>query len=182
VLPKISMRNYLGLAMRGTVPIETTGDAGENQSPAPGYGWSRSERRRLLFQEELHASVRQLRKEFHINGERIFLAGAGDGGTLAWDLFLARPEWFAGVAVLDGHFPWHRRPLRRYHELRGKHVFLATDAQDSAAVTQAEQVGRLLYTAGLEVSVRCHVPGPRRPRSLMRNIDYWIMQSIGGCR
>jgi len=179
VLPQISMRNYLGLALRGTVPANATAETGGG-APA-GYGWSRSERMRLLFQDELHASVRRLRKDFHINSERVFLAGAGDGGTLAWDIFLARPEWFAGVAVLDGRFPWRRRPLRRYRELRGKHVFLATDAHDPAGVSQAEQVGRLLYSAGLEVSVRCHVPGPRRPRSLLRNIDYWIMQSIGGC-
>jgi len=161
------------------VPVNATAEAG---SGAPtGYGWSRSERMRFLFQDELHANVRRLRKDFHINGERIFLAGAGDGGTLAWDLFLARPEWFAGVAVLDGRFPWRRRPLRRFRELRGKHAFLAADAQNPAVVSQAEQVGRLLYSAGLEVSVRCHVPGSRRPRTLLRNIDYWIMQSIGGC-
>jgi len=173
------MRNYLGLALRGTVPANATAPAGGDGSA--GYGWSRSERMRHLFQDELHASVRRLRQDFHIHTERVFLAGAGDGGTLAWELFLARPEWFAGVAVLGGRFPWRRRPLRRYRELRGKHVFVAAETQDPTGVSQAEQVGRLLYSAGLEVSVRCHVPGPRRPRSLLRHIDHWIMQAIGGC-
>lgn len=179
VLPHISMRNYLGLALRGTAPAKGRA-AGENKAPS-GYRWSRSERSRLLFQDVLHASVHRLRQDFHIHSERIFLAGAGDGGTLAWELFLARPEWFAGVAVFEGRFPWRRRPLRHYRELRGKHVFLAADAHNPASLENAEHLGRLLYSAGLDVAVRCHLPGPRRPRSLFRNLDHWIMEAIGGC-
>ena len=179
VLPHISMRNYLGLALRGTAPAnqQAHGDA----NAAAGYRWSRSQRMRLLFEDDLHASVRRLRQDFHIHTERIFLAGAGDGGSLAWEIFLARPEWFAGLAVFGGRFPWRRRPLRRYRELRGKRVFLAANALDPAGLSRAEQLGRLLYSAGLEVSVRCHLPGRRWPRSLFRHVDNWIMEAIGGC-
>jgi phospholipase/carboxylesterase len=179
VLPHISMRNYLGLALRGTAPANPRAQ-GDDEASA-GYGWSRSQRMRLVFEDELHASVRRLRQDFHVHTERIFLAGAGDGGTLAWEIFLARPEWFAGLAVFGGRFPYRRRPLRRYRELRGKHVFLAANSLDPAGLNRTEQLGRLLYSAGLEVSVRSHLPGRRWPRSLYRHVDHWIMQAIGGC-
>jgi phospholipase/carboxylesterase len=179
VLPHISMRNYLGLALRGTAPAHPQ-SLSEGNVPA-GYRWARSEKSRLLFQDELYASARQLRRDFHMHTERVFLAGAGDGGTLAWELFLARPEWFAGVAAFGGRFPWRRRPLRHYRALRGKRVFLAANADDPAGLSNAEQLGCLLYSAGLEVAVRCHLPGRRWPRSLFRNVDHWIMESIGGC-
>ncbi len=179
VLPHISMRNYLGLALRGTAPADPRVDNEGRESA--GYRWSRSQRMRLAFQDELYASVRQMRQDFHIHTERVFLAGAGDGATLAWEVFLARPEWFAGLAVFGGQFPWRRRPLRNYRELVGKRLFLAANALDPSGLSRAEQVGRLLYTAGLDVSVRCHMPSRRWPRALFRNVDRWIMEGIGGC-
>jgi len=173
VLPWISMRNYVGLALRGTQALA-------NES-SDTYGWSKSDRDRLAFQDELHASVRHLRRDYHIHSERIFLAGAGDGATMAWDLFLSRPEWFAGVAVFGGSFPWRSRPLRRFRALSGKRVFLAADVENSADVLQAERVGRLLHSAGLEVSARSHRPGRRLSRAMLRHLDFWIMEAIGGC-
>jgi phospholipase/carboxylesterase len=173
VLPMISMRNYLGLALRGTA--RTNGDAGE------AFSWSRTRNAGLQFEEQLHASVRQMRRDFHIHTERVFLAGAGEGGTMAWDLFLTRPQWFAGVAVLGGRFPWGRRPLRQFRDLCGKRALIVADSQQSPSPAQAEQVGRLLYAAGLEVAVRAPAAGPALSRPLMRRVDRWIMRAIGGC-
>jgi phospholipase/carboxylesterase len=179
VLPQISMRNYLGLALRGTAKAHPRTQT--DGSVSQGFRWSRSERVKIAFQDELHASVRHVRQDYHVHTERIFLAGSGDGATLAWDLFLARPEWFAGLAVFGGRFPWRRRPLRRFRELRAKRVFLAADARDPDGLSKAETIGSLLYSAGLEVAVRCHVPNEQWPQSLFRPIDRWIMEGIGGC-
>jgi phospholipase/carboxylesterase len=173
VLPMISMRNYLGLSLRGTA--RANGDA------ADAFGWSRTRSAGLAFEEQLHASVRQLRRDFHIHTERVFLVGAGEGGTMAWDLFLTRPQWFAGVAVLGGRFPWGRRPLRQFRDLCNKHALIVADAENAPSRAQAEQVGRLLYAAGLEVAVRAPAAGRGSWRPLLRQVDRWIMRSIGGC-
>jgi phospholipase/carboxylesterase len=173
VLPMISMRNYLGLALRGTA--RTNGDA------ANTFSWSRTRNAGLQFEEQLHASVRQMRRDFHIHTERVFLVGAGEGGTMAWDLFLTRPQWFAGVAVLGGRFPWGRRPLRQFRSLCGKHALIVADAHNAPSRAQAEQVGRLLYAAGLEVAVRAPASARASSRPLLRQVDRWIMRSIGGC-
>ena len=179
VLPHISMRNYLGLALRGTAKAHPRTNA--DGSVSQGYRWSRSERAKIAFQDELHASVRRVRQDYHVHTERIFLAGSGDGATLAWDLFLARPEWFAGIAAFGGRFPWRRRPLRHYRELRGRRVFLAADAHDPDGLSKGEEIASLLYSAGLDVVLRCHLPKERWPQSLFRPVDRWIMEAIGGC-
>jgi phospholipase/carboxylesterase len=173
VLPMISMRNYIGLALRGTA--RTSRDASD------AFSWSRTRNAGLDFEERLYASVRQMRRDFHIHTERVFLVGAGEGGTMAWDLFLTRPQWFAGVAVLGGRFPWGRRPLRQFRALSGKQALIVADNQKAPSHAQAEQVGRLLYTAGLEVSVRTSACGRPSSRPLLRQVDRWIMRSIGGC-
>jgi phospholipase/carboxylesterase len=174
VLPRISMRNYLGLAPRGTARAQ-----GDSQND-DRFAWSRSDRSCVAFQDELCAGVRQLRRDFHVHTERVFLIGAGDGGTMAWDLFLSRPEWFAGVAVLGGRFPLRQRPLRRFRQLQGRRLFLSSDGRDAGEMVRAKRVGRLMHNAGLDVSLRTH-SGNRSSRSLLRQIDRWIMQGIGGC-
>jgi phospholipase/carboxylesterase len=173
VLPRISTRNYVGLALRGM--------ARESQAAADGCRWSKLERERLAFQDELHASVREVRRDFHIHSERVFLVGAGEGATMAWDIFLARPEWFAGLAVLGGRFPWRRRPLRRFRALRRKRLLLTPDSRAAAERNQAERVARLMHAAGLELSLTPPSNGRRMSRSALRRVDYWIMESIGGC-
>jgi phospholipase/carboxylesterase len=173
IVPHISTRNYIGLALRGTVQ-QSENDDGR-------HGWSRSLQIRDAFEQELHSAVCNLRQEYHIHSERIFLMGAGDGGTAAWDLFLNRPEWFGGAAVLNGAFPWRDRPLRQFHQLRGKSVFLATKTKKRRTVREMERAGRLLYTAGLEVAVRRYRSASGQSPAILRNIDRWIMETIGGC-
>jgi phospholipase/carboxylesterase len=172
-LPKISMRNYLGLALRGTAPIK--GDA------AAGFRWSRKGNASAQLEDELYANVRRLRRRFHIHTERVFLVGAGEGGTMAWDLFLMRPQWFAGIAVLGGKFPWGHRPLRHFRDLSGKHALIVSDTQHAASRGQAERVGQLLYSAGLEVAVRAPGSAQTLSRAMLRHVDRWIMGAIGGC-
>jgi phospholipase/carboxylesterase len=180
VLPRISTRNYIGLALRGNgqtaVPAKAAADSG---AAAGGFGWSRRER--FTFQDELHASVRELRRDFHIHPERVFLAGAGEGATMAWDVFLARPEWFAGLAVLGGRFPWRRRPLRQFRALRRKELMITPDSGTPADRSQTESIARLMHAAGLELTVGSPSNGRRLSRSVLRRVDYWIMDSIGGC-
>ena len=58
------------------------------------------------FTESEHAAVeismRDARRRFSIDSNRIFLAGAVLGGYMAWDLGLSHPDRFAGVAIISG--------------------------------------------------------------------------------
>jgi len=71
--------------------------------------------------------------------------------------------------------------LRQFRALSGKQALIVADNQKAPSHAQAEQVGRLLYTAGLDVSVRTSACGRPSSRPLLRQVDRWIMRSIGGC-
>ncbi|OJW19241.1 MAG: hypothetical protein BGO49_12155 [Planctomycetales bacterium 71-10] len=47
-------------------------------------------------------AVRDARKRYAIDADRVFLAGQLAGGNMAWDVGLGHPDLFAGVAVISG--------------------------------------------------------------------------------
>jgi pimeloyl-ACP methyl ester carboxylesterase len=47
-------------------------------------------------------ALRDARKRYAIDGDRIFAAGQLMGGNMAWDLALSHPDLFAGVVVISG--------------------------------------------------------------------------------
>lgn len=46
--------------------------------------------------------VRDLKRKFQIDPDRVFLSGFGEGGNMAFDVGLAHPDLFAGVAPIGG--------------------------------------------------------------------------------
>ena len=58
-------------------------------------------------------AVAQIRQRFHVHRQRIFLAGSGDGGTMAIRLALRSADHYAGAASIGGCFPQHHSPLAR---------------------------------------------------------------------
>lgn len=61
------------------------------------------------FSEGEHAAVelalRDARRRFAVDGDRVFLGGQLSGANMAWDFGLAHPDLFAGVVVISG-FPF----------------------------------------------------------------------------
>ncbi len=59
------------------------------------------------YTPEEHATVsetlRDLRRRFHVDCDRVFLFGLGDGGTMALDVGLSHPGLFAGVLPMSGN-------------------------------------------------------------------------------
>lgn len=130
-------------------------------------------------EETVFDAVSQLRRRLHIHTERVYLAGAGDAGTLALQIGLNRPEWFAGIVALSAAFPESPRLLARYNDLRGKRVLLAVGQHaEPALLTDALFAQRLLWSAGLNVTARVHEGESAMTRGLLAEIDRWIMQPI----
>ena len=89
LMPRISPQNYLGLAVEGLTP--TNRFASGSMSPTGSLDPLDA----LL--ETLKDVVPQMRREFHVHSERIYLAGFGDQASVALRMLLRRPEWFAGA-------------------------------------------------------------------------------------
>jgi len=72
---------------------------------APEYGLP-GEAKDYHFSPAEHAAVelalRDARRRFAIDADRVFLGGQLNGGHMAWDFGLAHPDMFAGVAVVSG--------------------------------------------------------------------------------
>ncbi len=56
-------------------------------------------------------SIRDARKRFNVDSDRIFLSGHGMGGTAAFDIGMSHPDLFAGVIPIcgfsDGYCKWY---------------------------------------------------------------------------
>jgi hypothetical protein len=61
--------------------------------------------------------LRDARKRYAIDSDRVFLAGQLTGGNMAWDFALAHPDLFAGVIVVSG-FPAYYVPRYLPHHER----------------------------------------------------------------
>ena len=62
----------------------------------PEYHYTPSE------QAAAQLAIRDARKRYAIDSDRIFAAGQVIGGNMAWDLALAHPDQFAGAVVISG--------------------------------------------------------------------------------
>ena len=131
-----------------------------------------------LLEDQLHETFLSLRRQFHLNTERVYLLGCGSAGTQALATGFQQPDWFAGIAALSSEWPEADRPLLRYQALRGKRVLLGvTDADEAPLLADTAYAARLLWTAGMHVTtVSTSGSDPLRP--MLREVDRWVMQAI----
>lgn len=170
LMPRISPQNYLGLAVEGLTT--TNRFAVGPLAPANAHDSIDA----LL--EVLKDVACQMRREFHVHSERVYLAGFGDQAALALEMLLRRPEWFAGVLSF-GLRKTHLAPISDFNELRGKRVFLGAGIRDTR-VSLPEQValGRLLRTTGMNVVLRSYDTADEPTPKWLRDVDQWLMNAV----
>ncbi len=168
VMPQISNRNYIGVALRGNTSLEK------------GHGWSLDEPGIASLVHDVRAVAVSLRREYHVHSERIYLAGFGNGATAAVEVMLRQPEWFGGVLSLNGGLPKIDQPLDSLAELKDKRILIATSINSHATkVGDVVATGRLLYAAGMQVGTRVYQDSGRKPsKKMLRDIDSWLMDDI----
>ena len=168
VMPQISNRNYIGVALRGNTSLEK------------GHGWSLDDAGVTSIVDDVRAVAVSLRREYHIHSERIYLAGYGSGATAAVEVMLRQPEWFGGVLSLNGGLPKIDQPLGSLPELKDKRILIATTVNSQTTkVGDVVAAGRLLYAAGMQVGTRVYQDSGHRPsKKMLRDIDSWLMDDI----
>lgn len=129
--------------------------------------------------ERVRLAVTQLRSEYRVHGERIFIAGEGAAATLALLLQFQHPDWFAGVITVSGQRPGLPRSLSRFRELAGKRVFLAhSELEPLARQDEVRRLALLLNSSGLRVCARKYRTQSLVGRGLLRDVDRWIMSAV----
>jgi phospholipase/carboxylesterase len=173
VMPLVSLRNYVGVAPRGTLVMD------DEDAATSSYCWSQSEDQIALAAHRVMDAVDAAREKFNIARRRIFLAGMDCGGTMAFRLALRHPDWFTGVLSLGGEFPQGNMPFMRLTEARRLPVFVAC-GRESKTYPQAQVCDnlRLWHSAGLSVTLRQYPCGDEITADMFGDMDRWIMEQI----
>lgn len=88
-----------------------SGDGKPGQAQRHGYiviapEWADPQQRDYDYSVKTHQAVllclRDARKRFHIDSDRVFLSGHGTGGDAAFDVGMSHPDLFAGVIPIAG--------------------------------------------------------------------------------
>jgi phospholipase/carboxylesterase len=189
-MPFISLRNYVAVSPRGTVAADdrkaydSSGPhaqaAGSDRGAGRvGYAWEQTEKQILLAESRVLEAVEHARQTFNIAPRRIFLAGFGCGGTMAFRIALNLPDIFAGALSLGGPFPLGFNPLAQLVRARGLKWLLSTGRESRRYPPDrvCENL-RLLYAAGMSISLRQYPCGDDLTTQMLGDIDRWIMEQL----
>jgi phospholipase/carboxylesterase len=171
--PRVSRRNYICIALRGPRLL------GARDDGEPGYAWDYAEPHQALVEDYVFRAVEQTRRSYHVHSERIYLAGFGEGATLAYRLGLAFPERFGGIISLNGSLPPRGTFFLRLPEVRQLRVLIGHGLANTVVpLGVARNDFRLLYTAGLAVRMHSYATSHRLHPHMLRDTNRWIMETI----
>jgi phospholipase/carboxylesterase len=162
--PRLSRRNFICIGLRGPVAMKGF-----------GYSWGDNSHASLI-EDYLLDAVAQTRRNYHVHSERIYLAGFGEGATLAYRLGLTFPEKLAGVISLNGAMPRTDRPLLRLPEVRNLRVLIGHGIANSVVpLSMAQADRRVLYSAGLSVTMHTYPTNHKIHPHMLRDLNRWVI-------
>ncbi len=140
------------------------------------YAWGLQGSVDALVEDYVLRAIELTRRSYHVHSERIYLAGIGEGASLAYNLGLEFPEKLGGVISLNGAMSRRGRPLFRLPEIRQLRIFIGHGiANATVPLTYAREDHRLLYTAGLNVEMRTYPATHRLHPDMLRDVNRWMM-------
>ncbi|VTS06162.1 alpha/beta hydrolase [Tuwongella immobilis] len=173
--PRLSRRNYICISVRGP---EILGHKADGRG---SYGWGTEGQFDAETESYVLSAIEQTQRSYHIHSERIFLAGFCEGATPAYRLGLSMPDRIGGIIALNGRLPkaTTSSPLFRLPEIRNLPVFLGHGIANSVVpLTHAKQDFRLLYSAGVDVTLRTYPTNHKLHTTMLGDIDQWIIDRV----
>ncbi len=171
VMPLVSMRNYVAVAPRGVRLRDSDGPETR--------GWQQSDRVIDQAKQRIFDAIDSARRRFHVAEGRVFLAGFGSGGTMAFRVALDHPREFAGVLSFCGAFPDGGAPLGNLVDARRLPILLAVGRRGSGYDSDAVCGDlRLLHTAGFTTMLRQYPCGDELSPQMLTDMDRWIIEQI----
>ncbi len=168
VMPGISLRNYVGVA-----------PAGNLGNPAQGNQWSQSPSGISAAVERVSQAIDHAQIKTSIRPDRVFLAGYGNGGTMALRVGFELSHLVAGVLSFNGPFPQGMTPLRDWMSCRKVPLFWShgRKSEEFCEGKLCDQL-KLLHIAGFNVTLRQYPHGDELPATALSDANRWIMESI----
>jgi len=180
IMPFISLQNYISVAPRGlSLKEKKWRDIFHRSGQSTNrymslYNWLEEPEAIAEAEQRIFDSIRVAQQKYHINPQKIFLAGADQGGTMALRIAASHPDSFAGVISLDGGFPQTNQPLRCWHSIRPLRMAILKNRNNSVYTTKmAAQQLKMFHTAGMSVTIR-EYPNDKR-FTMFSDMNHWFM-------
>lgn len=172
--PRISRRNHIVIALRGPKELGIRADG------LPGYSWADSEESDGLVAEYLLRAVEMTRRTYHVHSERVYLAGVGEGASVAYRLGLSMPDRIGGIIALNGAIPRvDNSPLFRLPEVRSLRVLIGHGVNnETTGIEVARRDFRLLYSAGVDVRMMSYPCGHQVHPAMLRDVNRWVIHRL----
>lgn len=168
IMPELSMRNYVGVG-----PQAVSGN------DSHGFYWEQTGDSINHSVQAVCDAIDHARLTLNINSERIFLAGYGAGGTMAYRVGMELSEVVSGIISLNGPMPSERTPLRDWMRCRELPLFWGhcRNSIEFGEPQLCDQL-KLLHVAGFSVTLRQYPNGDELPVQMLSDLDRWIMETI----
>lgn len=168
VMPLVSVRNYVGVAPRGTRRTSKT---------QRFYSWRQTPGEVAEACQRVRDCVEIARENYNIHKNRVFVAGCGEGGTMALRVGLEHPELFAGAISLGGPVPRGGNAFHRINAARKLPLMIsASTGEGSYTNEQLTADVRLLHSGGFSLNVMLYPEGDGLTDTMFSDIDSWLME------
>lgn len=170
VMPHISLRNYVGIGIRGTRAADTMGHR---------FDWHTSPAAVVSAHDATCEAVDEAMRRFCIHPSRVVLAGYREGGTMAQRIALRDPEKFAGVISLGGRIP--TGGMNNFTQLRRRRLPMLWQWGERNPQYTEDNVKsdcRLTMSIGADVELRQYPDDDEMNTAVLSDIDEWIMRRI----
>lgn len=169
-LSAISPQNYVGLGLRGP--------CADSDEPTRHYSWPDQPAASSLA-GQVRDAIDEAGETINLHTDRVFIAGSREGGSLAVELGLMYPEWFAGVIAVDPAPLRERRLFARFQDAREQNVFLGSGVSPTRETRQTvRHLTELMHSAGMAIETHRSTETEQRQQKMGRTIDSWVMQTI----
>lgn len=170
-LPRISPQNYLGLGLRGPLPVV--------RGLPTQRTWSLGAEHLQWLEDQFVVSLIDTVRQRRVHGDRIIAAGIGRGGTVALQMMLRRPDMFAAAACLNADLP-PDLPADGCTDYVGNHLWLGQSELLECGPKPAIDSVRDFRTVGFGVTPRVLTDDARPRETACREIDAWLMATLVG--
>ncbi len=173
VMPYISLRNYIGVGIRGSKAADSAGHR---------FDWHQSPAAIATAHDAVIEAIDEACERFSTHESRIVLAGYGAGGTMAMRIAMRDPDRVAGAISVGGRMP--QGAIRNVQQLRQRRLPMLWQWAESNAAYNAKNLQtdcRSAMAIGSQVEVRQYQGDDEMSTVVLRDIDNWIMRRIVSC-
>ncbi len=166
----ISLRNYVAVAPRAPLEIESEEGFFWPDVTSAGDAW-----------ERVHRAITETRQRYSLPEGPVYLAGLYEGGTMALYFGLQHAGCIQGAASIHGPFPRNGTALTHLEKARKLPIWIAQGATSQHYPSdQLIEDMRLLHTAGLDAHIRQYSCDDSIHLRMLEDLDRWIVEQSAG--